>query len=406
MEPYAFSLQRAYGAPQGTQSADMAPASTEAHYATEHSYQQAGYGVNYGYTVHPSYSQHTWEPVYVQAQSPSAYSFPSPAPAPSTSGAPHVPVVPIYAPVPVSPYSTLVSPTSPLSQAASDGIPAPSAAARSVLSNPRQPTPEEVRPVALGSPTSASPSKSGPAPVTAEQSPLEYYGNAPQVMFPTPSELLSELSVRGASGFTGGLSRKASVSGPSASPDTTVPEAGQSKSIKVKHDSQAAFDSAVPAPKAQTETQRKAYFRRVAEAVGFPPTDPDTITSHDKKRSYLECLEQYVQWLHEQIRLVGREPLPLERVQQYRGPSSRSIRTLLVHMQDEVRELHQQTLEDERAYMDLQAQMQMQRASTAQQVRRHSVAACGIPDASLSSAPFLQPYHNHGVSGPVQYPEY
>lgn len=93
-------------------------------------------------------------------------------------------------------------------------------------------------------------------------------------------------------------------------------------------------------------------------------------------------------------------------------------------MQDEVRELHQQTLEDERAvsgfratttslvadlpfkYMDLQAQMQMQRASTAQQVRRHSVAAFGIPDASLSSAPFLQPYHNHGVSGPVQYPEY
>lgn len=305
--------------------------------------------MNYGYTVHPSYSQHTWEPVYVQAQSPSAYSFPSPAPAPSTSGAPHVPVVPIYAPVPVSPYSTLVSPTSPLSQAASDGIPAPSAAARSVLSNPRQPTPEEVRPVALGSPTSASPSKSGPAPVTAEQSPLEYYGNAPQVMFPTPSELLSELSVRGASGFTGGLSRKASVSGPSASPDTTVPEAGQSKSIKVKHDSQAAFDSAVPAPKAQTETQRKAYFRRVAEAVGFPPTDPlvyfitrcilsllmiryrDTITSHDKKRSYLECLEQYVQWLHEQIRLVGREPLPLERVQQYRGPSSRSIRVRFEH---------------------------------------------------------------------------
>ena len=40
----------------------------------------------------------------------------------------------------------------------------------------------------------------------------------------------------------------------------------------------------------------------------------DTITSHDKKRSYLECLEEYVQWLHEQIRLIGYEPVPLERI--------------------------------------------------------------------------------------------
>ncbi|EPT03952.1 hypothetical protein FOMPIDRAFT_50721 [Fomitopsis schrenkii] len=349
------------------------------HYGTEHPevpYQQAGYGVNYGYAVHPSYSQHTWEPVYLQAQSPSAYSFPPSASAPSTSGAPHVPAVPIYAPVPLSPFSTLVSPISPLSQAASDSVTAPQATSR-------QPTPAEV-PVSPASPTTASSNQSVSAPVTAEQSPLEYYGNAPQVMFPTPSELLTELNARGASGFTGEPSRKAA---------------------KVKNGSQAPASPAAPAPKPQTETQRKAYFRRVAEAVGFPPTDPDTITSHDKKRSYLECLEQYVQWLHEQIRLVGREPMPLERVQQYRGPSSRSIRTLLVHMQDEVRELHQQTLEDERDYMDLQAQLQMQRASVAaQQMRRHSVAACGLPDASLPPAPFLQAYQSHGAQG--QHPQY
>lgn len=92
-------------------------------------------------------------------------------------------------------------------------------------------------------------------------------------------------------------------------------------------------------------------------------------------------------------------------------------------MQDEVRELHQQTLEDERdvsgplplntslvadlplKYMDLQAQLQMQRASVAaQQMRRHSVAACGLPDASLPPAPFLQAYQSHGAQG--QHPQY
>ena len=52
----------------------------------------------------------------------------------------------------------------------------------------------------------------------------------------------------------------------------------------------------------------------------------DTITSHDKKRSYLECLEEYVPWLHEQIHLVGQKPLPLERISTYRGLKNRSLR--------------------------------------------------------------------------------
>lgn len=52
----------------------------------------------------------------------------------------------------------------------------------------------------------------------------------------------------------------------------------------------------------------------------------DTISSHDKKRYYLECLEQYITFLHEQLRLVGHEPVALERVSTYRGLTSRSIR--------------------------------------------------------------------------------
>lgn len=52
----------------------------------------------------------------------------------------------------------------------------------------------------------------------------------------------------------------------------------------------------------------------------------DTISSHDKKRYYLECLEQYITYLHDQLRLVGHEPTQLERVSTYRGLTSRSIR--------------------------------------------------------------------------------
>ena len=52
----------------------------------------------------------------------------------------------------------------------------------------------------------------------------------------------------------------------------------------------------------------------------------ETISSHEKKRHYLECLEHYVLYLHQQLKLVGAEPVPLERVQQYRSLSNRSMR--------------------------------------------------------------------------------
>ncbi|KAH9837099.1 uncharacterized protein C8Q71DRAFT_585337 [Rhodofomes roseus] len=384
MDPYAYSQDRAYAAPNhGPVQANQ--------FTTDHtamSMNSPAYGLHYNYVTHPAYAHHPYqESMYIQPQTFADYSFPSSAAAlaPPASEPIYHPAVPLHAPVPVSPFSTLISPVSPISQAASDSAPAPPLPAESNDANVRTVSPTSTPPMVPSAPA-VSPSTTA-APVTAEQSPLEYYGNATQVMFPTPSELLTELSARDVAGTGGEPSRKASVSGPSA-PQVNVPAA----SVKVSKIKESVDAAPVPA-KAQPETQRKAYFRRVAEAVGFNPTDPDSITSHDKKRSYLECLEQYVQWLHEQTRLVGREPVALERVQQYRGPSSRSIRTLLVHMQDEVRELHQQMVEDERAYMDLQTQIQMQHAAAAaHHLRRHSVAACGFSDASLSSAPFLQPY--------------
>ncbi|KAI0675628.1 hypothetical protein C8Q78DRAFT_1074632 [Trametes maxima] len=100
--------------------------------------------------------------------------------------------------------------------------------------------------------------------------------------------------------------------------------------------------------------QRKAYFRAVSDNVGFDITDPDTITSHDKKRCYLECLEEYVQWLHEQFRLVGQVPPPLERVSTYRGLKSRSIRTMLVHKQGVVSKLNRQKVQEVQKFMAMQ----------------------------------------------------
>ncbi|THG93945.1 hypothetical protein EW145_g8250, partial [Phellinidium pouzarii] len=72
--------------------------------------------------------------------------------------------------------------------------------------------------------------------------------------------------------------------------------------------------------------RRKAHQDQIAIALGYIPTDPDAISSHDKKRFYLDCLEQYVLYLHNQLRLVGVEPVPVERVSSGRGLTSRSIR--------------------------------------------------------------------------------
>lgn len=52
----------------------------------------------------------------------------------------------------------------------------------------------------------------------------------------------------------------------------------------------------------------------------------DSISSHEKKRHYLECLEYYVTYLHQQLALVGAQPLNLERSYRSNAMTSRSIR--------------------------------------------------------------------------------
>ncbi|KAG9314418.1 hypothetical protein JVU11DRAFT_5215 [Chiua virens] len=192
---------------------------------------------------------------------------------------------------------------------------------------------------------------------------LDYYPAASQPLFPTPSELLSDINQRHQPDVPGSDSRSYLPSPPP--PQTS------------KH--QSPVDITMPSNTVvnKTESQRKARQRAIAEEIGFTPTDPDTISSHEKKRHYLECLEQYVLYLHEQLRLVQTAPLALERVSTYRGLSSRSIRTLLVHMQSTNKTLHEGTLVEEQVFLDLSSQV-MDAHNVGLPLRRHSVDVVGV----------------------------
>ncbi|KAI0778538.1 hypothetical protein BD413DRAFT_110849 [Trametes elegans] len=250
----------------------------------------------------------------------------------------HTPIehgsIPLHAPVPVSGYSTLLLPTYDTHVAE---VPY---------------TVERFGPVEEPKP-----------PTQDDGNPLEVYSKAPQVLFPTPSELLTDLN-----------SRERGARNDGDSPDTSPSKLALGRTF-----TRAKVELCDEPP--ENLNQRKAYFRAVSDNVGFTVTDPDTITSHDKKRCYLECLEEYVQWLHEKIRLVGQEPLPLERVSSHRGLKSRSIRTMLVHKQDDISELNQRKLQEEQKFMDLQNAVLMRQATEESvQYRRHLVAMSAVPD--------------------------
>jgi hypothetical protein len=77
-----------------------------------------------------------------------------------------------------------------------------------------------------------------------------------------------------------------------------------------------------------------SLYRQLDFIADHSSISSDTISSHEKKRHYLECLEHYIMYLHEQLRLVGTEPVMLERVSTYRGLSSRSIRVRYTLLSD------------------------------------------------------------------------
>ncbi|TDL28733.1 hypothetical protein BD410DRAFT_834774 [Rickenella mellea] len=146
--------------------------------------------------------------------------------------------------------------------------------------------------------------------------PSAQWVDTPPNTFPTPSELLNELASQNTSGLSG-LTQSASNEETDDDDHGHIQDGG------------------------------------AVETLAYVPTDPDAISTHDKKRYYLDSIEQYVLYLHHQLRLVGVEPVPLERVAANRGLSSRSIRTMLVHMQRTAARLHAQKNEDKATYAKL-----------------------------------------------------
>lgn len=232
--------------------------------------------------------------------------------------------VPLHAPVPLPRQSSLLYPDAqtgsyPIHDAPTQPGP--------LFGYPSQPLVSPVSPLE----SFPEPSNSEPVPlqplVPLETPPFEPFVNfyntnpcdLPLLTFPTPSELLNDQ--------------------PSAVPDA--------------HDS--GSDKA--------DTARRARSRAMAKSVGFTPTDPDSISSHEKKRHYLECLERYVIYLHEQLSLIGTQPVALERVSNYRGLSSRSIRTLLVHMKNTTRNLNLQRTTEEYRFLSLRDALIKQEAT-------------------------------------------
>ncbi|KAK1232673.1 hypothetical protein PQX77_004149 [Marasmius sp. AFHP31] len=174
--------------------------------------------------------------------------------------------------------------------------------------------------------------KSDPASPCAGSGPINMFQDAQPTVsittFPTPSELLYEIQ-----------SNEATSPASDSSADS-----GSTSSQRVR--------SCVPAGVPRVQPAELPMFMQPAR---------DGISSHEKKRQLLECLEQYVLYLHEQLALTGVEPVPLERTANYRGLSSRSIRTLLVHTENTNRKLNSTIVAEEERFLRLREALDKRR---------------------------------------------
>ncbi|KAE9411048.1 hypothetical protein BT96DRAFT_912394 [Gymnopus androsaceus JB14] len=264
------------------------------------------------------YCEDQWQPTYQAWDRSQARSYMH-----ETHETQHVPEMtdacdlPLHAPIPVSGHSSILftdiessnwSASSPTSNH-SFSSPIRNTIAAADVHAPRA----IIAPPQIHEPRPMSP--------TAPPQPMHTFMNtfsvrAPvQTTFPTPCELLNEIN-GGGSNSNG------------ASPESTS-------------------DSS------PMETSGSSSRRHDAALTRFSSPEPEVITSHEKKRQYLECLEHYVQYLHDQINRIGVQAVPIERVSTYRGLSSRSIRTLLVHMETSTAKLKDKTHAEEQRFITL-----------------------------------------------------
>ncbi|KAH6917314.1 hypothetical protein BKA70DRAFT_1251858, partial [Coprinopsis sp. MPI-PUGE-AT-0042] len=161
----------------------------------------------------------------------------------------------------------------------------------------------------------------------------------PPATFPTPSELLVELSYR--SDGIAPSSVPCTTSARDASPTGVARGSEKAPTPTVSSPATSTTNESLPGRDKARKPRRRGQIPSVN--TGFMKTDPDSISSHEKKRRYLECLENYVTYLEAQLRLIGVAPVRMRREETYRGLGSRSIRTLLVHMENENHKMNLRT---------------------------------------------------------------
>ncbi|KAF4605255.1 hypothetical protein EYR40_004038 [Pleurotus pulmonarius] len=180
----------------------------------------------------------------------------------------------------------------------------------------------------------------------------------------------------------------------------------------------------------QGPTGARKQRNRLA-SLGFQPTDPESISSHDRKRYYLECIESYSLYLQDRVRAAGFTPVPIQRVipaspnappqsnpaldllagaggpvrnnhgaahralcqDAGKGLSIESVRTLLVHMESTARKLNEQTLIEEQQFAKLRAQYEALHANDSSSSSSHSAH----PTTTHSTLP--NDADSHHISG-------
>ncbi|KAJ7706108.1 hypothetical protein B0H17DRAFT_1192645 [Mycena rosella] len=119
---------------------------------------------------------------------------------------------------------------------------------------------------------------------------------------------------------------------------------------------------------------------------GFVPSDPDDISPHEKKRLYVESLEQHIQFLHQLFASMNVQPVPLERVSSYRGLTTRSMRTILLTLHRSANAIHAQTITEANRMMGLRdALFQVQAANYAWQTYESDTALSPASDSAGTS---------------------
>ncbi|KAH7869973.1 uncharacterized protein C8R40DRAFT_1176084 [Lentinula edodes] len=89
-------------------------------------------------------------------------------------------------------------------------------------------------------------------------------------------------------------------------------------------------------------------------ALSIEPPVSQAITRHETNKHYLESLEQYILFLHAQMSYIGAQPVPIDRFSTNIGLRTRSIRTLLVYMENVMAEVSNQVQTQEQRFRALQ----------------------------------------------------